>query len=171
MSETLEKDYFEWLTSQIIIDGHRKVTMYTGMLELLHQKEFVWIVPNDDNRIGDSMDLRAEFLGGAHHSFQKGVSVLEVLVSLSRRMEFTVEGDARKWAGKLLENLDLHKMQDPLSKRKVELIEEILETLVWRTYDRDGVGGFFPLAWTEDDQTKVELWYQMNAYVNEMPEL
>jgi hypothetical protein len=47
-------------------------------------------------------------------------------------------------------------------------VEEILYALIWRTYDPDGVGGFFPLAWPKEDQTKIEIWYQMNAYAKEI---
>jgi hypothetical protein len=30
------------------------------------------------------------------------------------------------------------------------------------------VGGFFPLTHPNDDQRKVEIWYQMNAYLDEL---
>jgi hypothetical protein len=172
MTKTLEREYFEWLRSQVRVEGESRqgIKRYTDLLEMLHAKEFVWIIPNDDNRVGDSHALRLEFLGGARNSLQQGVSILEVIVSLSRRMEFAAEGKAEVWAWQLIKNLDLHHMHDPITKRQAGLIEELLETLVWRTYDRDGVGGFFPLAWTEEDQTKVELWYQMSAYINELPE-
>ncbi len=46
-------------------------------------------------------------------------------------------------------------------------IDDILERLIWRQYQEDGQGGFFPLAWPEQDQREVELWYQMNAYLAE----
>jgi hypothetical protein len=89
------------------------------------------------------------------------------LVALSRRLEFIAGGEQDVWAGQLLKNLGLDKMYDPVSARKINQIEDILEALIWRTYERDGKGGFFPLKHTEEDQTKVEIWYQMNAYVNE----
>jgi hypothetical protein len=172
MTKTLERVYFEWLRDQIRVNGGNKLAIrrYTGMLEMLHAKEFVWIVPNDDNRVGDAWELRREFLGGGDHIFPKGVSILEVVVALSRRMEFAAAGKAETWAWQLLQNLDLHYMEDRLTRKQIAIIEELLDTLIWRTYDRDGVGGFFPLAWTEEDQTKVELWYQMSAYINELPE-
>jgi len=43
--------------------------------------------------------------------------------------------------------------------------------LIWRDYHADGRGGFFPLTNPDTDQTKVEIWYQMNAYVTEMTDL
>jgi hypothetical protein len=94
--------------------------------------------------------------------------MLEILVSLSRRVAFTCGGDERKWAWKLLKNLRLNKMSDPLSEEKAQRVDEILYALVWRTYDRSGKGGFFPLKESLDDQTKVEIWYQLNAYALEI---
>jgi hypothetical protein len=94
--------------------------------------------------------------------------MLEVLVGLSRRCAFIGGGYAPFWAWKLLENLRLHKASDPLTGRKADRVDEILETLIWRTYDRSGQGGFFPLRESTEDQTKTELWVQMNMYINEM---
>jgi hypothetical protein len=94
--------------------------------------------------------------------------MLEILVSLSRRVAFTAGGEATFWAWKLLENLNLTRMYDPLTARKSQKIDDILDRLIWRTYESNGNGGFFPLNWPLDDQTKVEIWFQMNEYVNEI---
>jgi hypothetical protein len=165
----IEQDYFEWLVSQIDIRGNRT---YFGMLERLHNTEFVWTVPNDDNRVQDGLDLRDEFLEGKKGGLEnRGASVLEVLIGLSRRVAFTAGGEPPGWAWQLLKNLRLNKCSDPFTTQKANRVEEILEALIWRTYQINGEGGFFPLEWAKDDQTKVEIWYQMNAYVNEIQEL
>jgi hypothetical protein len=96
------------------------------------------------------------------------VSLLEVLIALSRRVAWTTEESSNYWAWKLLKNLRLTKSSDPLVGAKADRVEDILESLIWRTYERDGQGGFFPLKYPQDDQTKREIWDQMNAYVNEM---
>jgi len=135
----------------------------------MHDLEFVWTVPNDDNRVQDGLDLRHEFLDGARRRLRiDGASILEVLIALSRRVEFTAGGDATVWAWRLLKNLRLSKMSDPLTGSEADHVDEILDSLVWRTYQRNGEGGFFPLKHPLEDQTKVEIWYQMNAYVMEM---
>jgi len=51
---------------------------------------------------------------------------------------------------------------------KAEQVDEILESLIWRTYDPDGHGGFFPLRRPKGDQTEEEIWHQMNLYVGEI---
>lgn len=166
---TREQQYFHWLKSQVGIEYNRKTSnTYDDLLNCLLSKEFVWIIPNDDNRVEDGLDLRTEFLGGAHYDvLQQGVSILEVLVGLSRRLAFNADGDPTLWAWRLIENIDLHKYSDPIRPRDDDRIDQILENLIWRNFSRDGMGSFFPLAEAKEDQTKVELWYQMNAYINE----
>lgn len=158
--------YYEWLISQVAI---RNKHTYTYVFERLHSLEFVWTVPNDDNRVQDAKDLRVEFLNGARRRLSlEGVTLLEVLVSLSRRVAFVAGGKPELWAWKLLKNLRLTKVPDPVSEAEAASIDEILYALVWRTYDYNGNGGFFPLKNPKEDQTKVEIWYQLNAYVIEM---
>ena len=138
----------------------------------MHEKEFIWVVDRDDNRVADGCDLRIEFL---HENEARGTkkdfgppSVLEMVVGLSRRVAWEAGGEAEGWAWQLLVNLELEKMHDPLSNRKARKADEIMEALIWRTYSPDGAGGFFPLAWPDNDQTKIEIWAQMHAYVREI---
>ena len=173
MSKKLKQidfDYWDWLIKQIRIPPNTK--SYNDLFDQMHQMEFVWMVPNDDNRLQDGLDLRGEFLRGKPNTLDvEGVTFLEVLVALSRRVAFTAGGDADFWAWRLIKNLRLNKMSDPLTEANVNRIGDILYSVIWRTYQRNGQGGFFPLVHTMEDQTKVEIWYQMNAYVIEKARL
>ena len=161
----IDYEYYEWLISQIASPEHHS---YRDLFERMHNFEFVWVVPHDDNRVQDGLDLRAEFLDGSSKRLAlQGATVLEVLVGLSRRVAFVAGGDERIWAWKLLKNLRLHKMVDPLTDVRAQRVDDILYALVWRTYEPNGQGGFFPLDNALDDQTKVEIWVQLNAYVME----
>jgi hypothetical protein len=162
----IDQNYYEWLTTQIGIPNEQT---YFDLFERMHNLEFVWTVPNDNNRLQDGLDLRLEFLRGTRHSlFLGGATFLEVLIALSRRVAFIGGGDPYIWAWKLLKNLRLNKSYDPLRDEKSNKVNDILDAVIWRTYERDGRGGFFPLKHSVEDQTKVEIWYQMNAYVIEM---
>jgi hypothetical protein len=175
MNDPLAEAYLHWLVEQVRAgDGHQTVT-YWDVLRLMHETEFVWLVPNDDNRIQDGLDLRADFLNERQEpEFLVMIdrfgpcSILEVMIGLSRRLAFAAGGEPEGWAWQLLCNLDLRTFRDPLSRRKASVVAELLHSLIWRTYAPDGTGGFFPLAWPKEDQTKVELWYQMSAYVEEI---
>jgi hypothetical protein len=153
---------------------------YGGLIEIMSETEFVWLVANDDNRIGDGLDLRLAFcrehgipMGDARSFLDQDhpippCSFLEVLIGLSRRLEFTAGGEAVDWAWKLIANLQLHKLSDPMGSRKEKKARDILQSCIYRTYSPDGQGGFFPLTWPDVDQTQVEVWYQMAEYLFEL---
>lgn len=168
----IEQEYYVWLVSQIALPTNGST--FHELLSRMHSTEFLWTVPNDDNRIEDAKTLRHEFAGDARLASldiiptSGGVSVLEVLIALSRRTAYADgDQDGPWWAWKLIKNLRLNRMSDPLSPRQMSRIDLILEAVVWRTYREDGMGGFFPLKNPQQDQTKVEIWYQMNGYLIE----
>lgn len=161
-----ENQYFEWLISQI---QYPKSKTFNELFQKMHHIEFVWVVPNDDNRVQDGLDLRIEFYDGNRPAKESSIiSVLELVIAISRRIAFVAEGDPSVWAWQLIKNLRLNRMSDPLTDYENEKTDEVLNNLVWRQYYPDGRGGFFPLANPNEDQRKVELWEQMHAYVNEM---
>lgn len=170
----IEEAYFEYLCDQVNIEyGKPTDKTYIQLLDLLNSKEFVWLIPNDDNRVLDGMDIRHLFYNVHHFGnpkkrfIDKPVSVLEVIIGLSNRLGFLDGGGPPDWAWRLIENLDLHKMWDPLSTRKREIIDDRLDVLIWRRYEPDGAGGFFPLAFPDRNQLKEEIWHQMNSYLAE----
>lgn len=169
---TVEHEYYIWLTQHVAIPNGKD---YFDLFERLHNSEFVWTVPHDDNRVQDGLDLRGEFLeirGGGEINIG-GVTILEVLIALSRRVAFIADGghNSRTWAWILLKNLRLQRFSDPLTPEKTDRVDQILHDLVWRNYHANGLGGFFPLQNADTDQTKVEIWHQLNAYVSEMTDL
>jgi|SRR3954466_9306880 hypothetical protein len=178
--ETVTEDYLRWLEPQLRDEYANTTKTYRELRDIMFAKEFTWTVPMDDNRLQDGQDLRVEFVSMMPGSIRikqdtadilltvAPVSFLEVLISLSRKMAFVAGGDAPGWAWHLLTNLELHRMADTLTRPKRLKIEEILNTVIDRTYLPNGQGGFFPLAWPEEDMTRVELWYQMNAYIAEL---
>lgn len=170
---SLRGDYLRWLESQLRDESTRPSKSYWDLVNVMFERQFEWSVPHDDNRLADGLDLRAEYA----HDF--GVSrddmmalgpcsFLEVLLGLSRKLAFTAGGKAPGWAWTLLENLGLSRMSDPFTRAKHNRTQEIMDTAIYRRYSPDGQGGFFPLAYSDDDQTTIELWYQMNAFVEEL---
>jgi hypothetical protein len=145
----------------------------------MYETEFVWFVPNDDNRKADGLDLRLEFCheqdipkADAGTFLDKEVptppcSFLEVLIALSRRLEFQAGGSAPGWSWILMNNLGLHRITDPVGRGKARQATDILEMCIYRTYEPDGRGGFFPLEEAPRDQREIEIWYQMPDYLEE----
>lgn len=173
MNKPLDESYFVWLYSQVgdtrVRNPHRT---YWNLLRALYTKEFVWFVANDDNRLEDGKELRCEFVNQERlndvdcHWIELGCSMLELLVALSRRLAFQTNGAPRDWFWVLIGHLGLREFSDE-EQLPMDFIEETLERVIFRTYDPDGVGGLFPLRHPDRDQRHVELWYQLNAYVQE----
>jgi len=173
MNSSLAEDYLQWLEPQIRDEFVNRGATYRHMLECMFDKDYVWLVPNDDNRLQDGLDLRAEFcfshnVQPDHVLTHKPSSFLEVLIGLSRRLAFVAGGTPQGWAWQLIVNLELPNMTDPLSRYKVRKLNDIMDTTIFRTYQPNGLGGFFRLSWPERDMRKVELWYQMAAYISEI---
>ena len=176
MSEPLEETYFKWLAVQVVNARLRNPRQTNWeVLRQLHRTEFTWFVHNDDNRVADGKELRAEFLqdefgeplNDARNS--EGCSFLEMLIALSRRLSFQTEGvSPAEWFWHLLGNAGLHISDwDYESQRMHDYVDQVLQVLNNRTYDKNGRGGLFPLRDSDIDQTQVELWYQMNYYLLE----
>lgn len=169
----IRTEYVHWLEQQLKDENSRGTATFWGLANLMFDTEFTWTHPMDENRVVDGMDLRAEFshiapVGRANMLALGPVSFLEVLIGLSRKMAFVAGESAPGWAYVLLQNLGLEKAYDPLSRRKQNQAQTTMATVMSRSYNPDGTGGFFPLSWPDGDQTQVELWYQLNAYIAEL---
>lgn len=172
MGRPLDELYLEWLYDQVGAVGTDPSTGHWELLKILATKEFVWIVPNDDNRAEDGRFLRHEFLSEQNlklddpHWMRLGCDMFELLVGISRRLAFEGDGEPREWFWEMINNLGLYNYRDG-GHIPVGTINEVLDDLIWRTYEPDGRGGLFPLKYPEQDQRDVEIWYQLNAYLLE----
>ena len=172
MSQPLDELYLTWLYRQIgSIRFKSPARTHWSLARQLYTKEFVWIVPNDDNRVEDGRDLRYEFIAEEGlvdvdpEWMALGCSMLEMLIALSRRFAFEMEGEPRRWFWHMLGNVGLNLTDDDDIQK--EEIDEALDCIIWRTYLPDGTGGLFPLKSPTQDQREVELWYQLSAYILE----
>lgn len=173
--EPIDDLYLEWLYSLVASTRLRSPSKtYWSLLRQLYCKEFIWLVPNDDNRAEDGRDLRIEFIrifpdtGPTQAWIDLPCSFLELMVGLSRRLSFEAGGSVGEWFWELIRNLGIDDITDaryPLVSP--QRIDEILNRVIFRLYARNGSGGFFPLTYPELDQTEVEIWYQLSAYLLE----
>lgn len=172
MSAPIDELYFKWLYKQVSSVREKNPSKsYWELLRQLYQKEFVWIVPNDHNRVEDGRDLRLRFV---HYSgvnpdpewMGLGCSVLEMMIALSHRLSFEDGRSPKGWFWRLIENLGFEELTDAnWGELTSEAVDEVLEQLIWRQYAPDGTGGLFPLEHPERDQREVEIWYQLCAYL------
>ena len=176
MSKPLDELFFEWLYSQVADpetnDPHRT---YTRLLRQMYQTEFVAVVERDENRIEDGMELRREFVAERHIRrretaswLELGCSMLELLVGLSRRIQYDAGGEPHYWFWEMVKNLGLIRMSDAYPRYSERRVADVLDRVIRRDYQPNGEGGLFPLKDPHQDQRTVELGYQLSAYVLEL---
>lgn len=169
---TLDERYLTWLYSQVgMARNTRPSSSHWLLCRQLYQKPFTWFVPNDGNRFVEGVNLRFEYLDDSDDDLTQAwidddCSVMEMLVALARKAAFETSGQPSEWFWKMISNVGLRRYTDETYNRDTEMVvNEALDIIVERDYDKDGNGGFFPLINSREDQREVELWFQLQAYV------
>ena len=175
--EPIRKRYFEWLAGLVCDMSRDDGCGYRLLMKKLHDIEFYWTIDNDVNRASDGKELRGRFVDecyiGPEENFDaiNGVcTVLEMLVGLAIRWNdcvasSDVEDNAHEYFWILMKNLGLD-MQDD-KHFDADFVVKTVEKWLNHEYGVDGKGGIFPLKLVCDDQTKVEIWYQLQNYLME----
>lgn len=157
------RKYVEILMEQVLYLDLYNIPYLERAVMALFNYEFKWFCDNDDNRNQDALDLR-ERVGSLYDvevPISSPASCLEILVALAERMngEFDFK-TAAEWFLIMLDNLSLLEYSKTSERVKIG---------IWlnRHFNPDGYGGLFPLKDPKEDQRKVEIWYQMYAYIEE----
>ena len=175
--DDINNDYFEWLYN-LVCDG-----LYTGrnsyrkLLMFLHNTEFTWTIPMDENRASDGIDLRYRFSvsqgyeGGYLSEYIDGpCSVFEMILALAIRceeniMDDTAYGDrTTQWFWGMINNLGLGEMVDGLFDK--DYVNTVIKDFLNRDYKPNGKGGLFTIRNCDHDLRDVEIWYQLNWYLD-----
>ena len=157
--------YLEWLSIRAGLRANSK------MAKLLHSITFIFTVPNDDNRADEGTELRYLYESAYQREYPgesilEPCTVLEMLVALAQRAEdaFGDTGFAstrEEWFNIMIDNLGLRDASGIREQRSLVM------RMLTRKYDEHGNGGLFPLEQPQEDQRRLELWYQLNYYVME----
>jgi len=164
----INEQYFLYLCRLIGINNFEK-TPFKGMLKILYNYEFYWVVEMDANRIEDTISLKDDFKYNTNYINYDQIydfcSVLEILVVLAISMNDNLESlGVPYWFWHMISNLNINYEDDLTNKEAMEIMD-ILKRFVNRDYSEYGL--LFPIKNPKKDQRKVELWYQMNEYYNE----
>lgn len=167
--------YLDWLKNQVeYFDGPR----HNQLLNKLHDLPFTPIIERDENRAYDGIHLRDEYFdeyGDDAYIIDTGCSFLEFLVALARRMNYIyarVDEDRTAdcfWM--LIDNLGIYysdEIDASFFKKREKYVEFAVKNVNDRSYQENGRGGLFPLRHPRTNQRNVEIWYQMNQYLNEL---
>ena len=175
LRDRINDEYFEFLCELIDSDRFSKRVSYRKVLMRLHDIEFTWFVPYDDNRADDGIQLRRRFalirndMSLSSH-ISGPCSVLEMMVALAVRCEETIMDDALmgnrtgQWFWGMIHNLGLSPMSD--SKFDRDYVDYVIARLLNREYESDGEGGLFRVKNCDRDMRTVEIWCQLSWYLD-----
>ncbi len=169
--------YFNWMIYKINGGGiYFCPQHYYWLLERLDSIEFTWLLPGDENRAQDGIDLRKRYIStplGDERDVESRTwcSMLEMMVALSIRCEEHIMDDPDKgdrvslWFLTMVKSLGLSEMHD---KHYIsDEVDQIIENFLTRNYKPNGKGGLFWIPCYKGDMRKMEIWYQMQAYMIE----
>lgn len=168
----MRDQYFEWLYDLVCDGRYSKENSYRKLLMHLHNTEFVYFIPKDENRAMDGIDLREVFAGEQDADLYLGgpCSVLEMMIALAIRCEDDYMDDARvgnrtkQWFWKMISSLGLGSMLDERYDKLY--VMDVVERFLDREYDPDGRGGLFTIDDCDCDLRDVEIWTQLCWYLD-----
>lgn len=166
--------YFSWI-EKLISNDEMKASDYGKLISFLNDIQFDYLIPMDDNRIADGIDLRYRFGYDTEIPYAqiatyldiRPASVLEVMVALSLRIEeqFIDGDDVGNWFWIMIANLGLDEYKD-LYFNKAE-VDRIVKKFLKRDYEKNGRGSLFITNDRNKDMRQIEIWDQMHLYLNE----
>lgn len=176
IEDKIRNAYFEWMIDLVCNNRFSKDISYRKLLTLLHTIEFRYSIDRDENRAMDGVYLRY------YYSFTNGYddlseflegpcSVLEMMVALAIKcediMDDTAYGDrTAQWFWGMVTNLGLGGMYDAKFDKRVAI--DCIERFLDRDYAPNGKGGLFTVRGPHPDMRDLEIWYQMNLYLDDI---
>lgn len=174
-----EKTYLQWILRSIFpADTLLEVSASSNMslpekVAALHDIDYEVLVPFDDNRVGDAINLRYRYgvitatsdyiIGNTLDRWPP--SILEVIAALSLKAGEQLVGypyvsiGARWIFMEIVNNLGLPSAVD---KTDIRIIADSFNE---RLYSKDGYGGPFYIPDCETDMRDMELWKQLTVYL------
>lgn len=168
--DDLTNDYFEWLVDLVRGVSPYRENSYRKLLMHLHDIEFTFSIPRDENRAEDGVCLRRRFSERYSDYITGPCSVLEMMVALAIRCEESIMDDPNigdrtsQWFWGMIANLGLNAMNDVRYDRRA--VNDAIETFLNRKYEPDGRGGLFRIRNCDYDLRVVEIWYQLCWYLD-----
>lgn len=177
--ESIRIEYFNWLYDLVCGRRYSRDISYRKLLLYLHEIEFTYTLARDGNRADDGIDLRYRFtwVNGYDSSVDYIVgaldgpcSVFEMMVALAIRCEESIMDDpdigdrTSQWFWGMMTNLGIGAMTNDRFDRR--LVDEVIGRLLNRCYEPDGTGGLFTVRGRKQDLRNVEIWEQLNWYLD-----
>lgn len=170
-------NYLKWLLNITDISPSDR-RRYSLLLETLFKETFICVIEGDENRVNDGLYLRERYELECPAPVRSWVgvvplydcTVLELMVALADRCEHEIMDEldgvnrTSEWFWIMIDSLGLKDMTN--DNFDAGYVDEALYVFMNRLYRKDGKGGLFYIKGFEKDMRKIEIWYQLNWYLN-----
>lgn len=173
----IDDEYFKWLVDLVCGNRFSEKISFDKLLAHLHDTEFTYSIPFDENRAIDGIDLRYRFVAECGYRDNEVLalpdfcSILEMMIALSIRCEEYIMDDpmvgdrTSQWFWEMVTSLGLgsfyNDRYDPVT------VNEILTRFLNRDYAPNGKGGLFTIrGYCSVDMRDIEIWRQLLRYLN-----
>lgn len=157
--------YLKWVTKFVYNPASGQT--YDKLFKKLFDTEFIFLIPLDENRVFDGLNLRNMFSG----DINRPCSVLEVLIALAIRCDDQIMFNDKygkrsgRWFWEMISNMGLGRMND--NNYNEAYVNDVLTKFLYRQYDADGTGCAFRSV-SHPDMRNDELWYQLNYHLGDI---
>ena len=176
IEDRIKSDYFEWMYEMVCGKRFAPGMTYRKLMTFLHDVEFVYFVPYDENRAEDGIALRYRYClmhdcTELEWCLTGPCSMLEMMLALALKCEELMDnmsiGDrTAQWFWSMVTNMGLGSMND--TNYNEWLVNDVIATVLNREYEPDGRGGLFHVRGWDRDMRTAEIWHQLMAYINSM---
>jgi hypothetical protein len=174
IEDKVKSEYFEWIYELVCGKRFAPGMTYRKLLTFLHDTEFVYFIPYDENRAEDGVALRYRYCLAndcteLEWCLTGPCSMLEMMLALSLKCEelmddLTVGDRTSQWFWNMITNMGLGSMND--MNYNEWLVNDVVTRFLEREYDPDGRGGLFRVRGWDRDMRTAEIWHQLMAYIN-----
>lgn len=180
-----ESRYFGWLLERT--EWLYRYPYTEEVAKTVYSYPFRWFIPNDDNRGIDGLSIRSNWYQANAPGWLEPTgycSMFEMVLALAKRMEDDILYDpacgdrTAEWFWLMMANCGVADICRSVSNAHGEFddgtrnaVIDAMDGIVYKETNERGWGGLFPLMNPAEDQRMVEIWDQMQAYLNEHPEI
>lgn len=180
MSPATSNMYIEWVCSEILNLNKDEYNDLLYLIRTLNEIEFTYSVPLDENRAADGLNLRSDYCyeTGKYLDKSSGLlpncTVFEMMAALAYKCESSIMYNYRnglhpeRWFFIMLNNLGIRECTvHNWDSKTSDYIYNCVHKMLHRQYKKNGEGGLFVIKNPKIDQREVDIWKQMNAFLNE----
>lgn len=154
--------YLPWLIQRGCLSDYR------GLASVWDEIEFIWYIPEDEDRAIQALRLRDEYAYefDCRAPRQGPVTFLEVFVSITDTLSAMVYQDREKFTRSILMNLGVSNLLDSecFSTELYSRGLDSAETVMYRNYHQNGSGGLFKVPGAK--MLEIPLFDQMVLWAN-----